>query len=477
MQTNPTPKLFISYSWSSPDHEKWVLAFAEDLVGQGVDVILDKWHLKPGHDANAFMESMVTDQDVTKVVLICDRKYVEKSNNRSGGAGTEAQIISPELYAKKAQDKFVAVIRERDEMGKAHLPTYYGSRIYFDLSDPATYAKDFENLVRWAWDTPVYRRPEIGKRPAFLSQEAGSEALTLGTEIAFRKTIEAIKSGNDIAAPLTADYFEIIASGLDRFRIQMNNSNFDDLVTTSVGNFLPYRNELIEIFVTIARYKPSETMVGAVHKFFEQIIPYMFRPGHVTTWHEEQFDNFVFIVHELYLYALAIFLKYQRFDLAVHLIENEYFFDYDRTGQSMHPSFFFFRPMRSFGPRSLRLGRQSARADLLKERNQASGVDFSYILSADLIMYLRSTRFERTYWRPETLIWTTFRGATLEMFSRAKSTRYFDRMKRVLGVSDKPELGALLDEIERTPNLLPRWDFDSINPRMLVQFDGLCTTP
>jgi SEFIR domain len=120
------PKLFLSYSWSSPDHESWVLQFAEELVSQGIGVIFDKWDLKPGHDANAFMESMVSDSEVTKVILVCDEKYAEKSDKRSGGAGTEAQIVTAELYAKKAQDKFVAVVRERDADGKAYLPVYYG---------------------------------------------------------------------------------------------------------------------------------------------------------------------------------------------------------------------------------------------------------------------------------------------------------------------------------------------------------------
>ena len=54
------PKLFISYSWTSPDHEQWVLNLATELRESGIDVILDKWDLKEGHDANAFMERMVT---------------------------------------------------------------------------------------------------------------------------------------------------------------------------------------------------------------------------------------------------------------------------------------------------------------------------------------------------------------------------------------------------------------------------------
>jgi TIR domain len=54
------PKLFISYSWSNAEHEQWVVNLATELRDSGVDVILDKWDLKEGHDAIAFMEQMVT---------------------------------------------------------------------------------------------------------------------------------------------------------------------------------------------------------------------------------------------------------------------------------------------------------------------------------------------------------------------------------------------------------------------------------
>jgi len=62
-----TPKVFVSYSWTSPDHEDWVLNLSTELRESGVDVILDKWDLKEGHDSNAFMERMVTDDTVDKV--------------------------------------------------------------------------------------------------------------------------------------------------------------------------------------------------------------------------------------------------------------------------------------------------------------------------------------------------------------------------------------------------------------------------
>ena len=55
-----TPKVFISYSWSSQAHQERVREWAERLVGDGVDVVLDLYDLKEGQDKYAFMERMVT---------------------------------------------------------------------------------------------------------------------------------------------------------------------------------------------------------------------------------------------------------------------------------------------------------------------------------------------------------------------------------------------------------------------------------
>jgi hypothetical protein len=40
-----TPKAFISYSRTNAEHIKWVVELAEELVENGIDVVLDKWHL------------------------------------------------------------------------------------------------------------------------------------------------------------------------------------------------------------------------------------------------------------------------------------------------------------------------------------------------------------------------------------------------------------------------------------------------
>lgn len=152
---------------------------ATDLRSAGVDAILDKWDLREGQESSAFMEQMVTDKEIQKVIIVSDRAYAEKSDSRSGGAGTEAQIISPKLYSGEDEGKFVALVFERDEQGKVCLPAYYTSRICIDFTDLTTVTDSFEQLVRWIFDKPLHRKPDIGRAPAYLSSDEAT--ITLAT--------------------------------------------------------------------------------------------------------------------------------------------------------------------------------------------------------------------------------------------------------------------------------------------------------
>lgn len=101
---NP-PKIFISYSWGSIQHQEWVKELSEHLVDNGIDVILDIWELELGHDTNFFMERIASDKDITKTLLISDKNYTEKANSRRGGVGVETQIISKEVYESIGENK------------------------------------------------------------------------------------------------------------------------------------------------------------------------------------------------------------------------------------------------------------------------------------------------------------------------------------------------------------------------------------
>lgn len=473
------PKVFISYSWASSEHEEWVLAFANQLSDAGVHVILDKWDLKEGQDAHAFMETMVSDESIKKVLLICERSYVSKANSRIGGVGTESQIITPEIYGKKDQSKYVAVVRERDESGEACVPLYYKARIHIDLSNAASYAENFEKLVRWIYDKPLYVRPELGGKPSYLTENA--EIVRLSTTAAFARAMDALKNGKLHAVPALIEYFDIFIAEFEKFRLDSGRDPFDEAVMESIKNFIPYRDEVVRLISTIITYSDNEETRTLVHRFFERMLPYQSAPLNSGSYRDWDWDNYAFITHELFLFVIAYCLKVEKFEFALNLIESEYHqpkrFNYGHP--PMAPYLDFRTYLKSFEARNqrLQLRRLSLRADVLKERCVGSQVEFTHLMQADFVLYLRSKiifKDQFAMWWPETLIYYGHRGAVFESFARSISRKYFEKIKLLIGVSSKEELGIALDQIE-TEQRLPQWQFETINPRYMCQFDLLAT--
>ncbi|MEP1151779.1 MAG: SEFIR domain-containing protein [Balneola sp.] len=475
-------KLFVSYSWTNPDHEDWVLNLATDLVDSGVNVILDKWDLKEGHDANAFMEQMVTDPEIKKVLLISDKGYAKKTDLRAGGVGAEAQIITSEIYSKKGQEKFVAVVKEKDENGKAYLPTYYKSRIYIDLSDISVYAENFERLIRWIFDQPLYIKPELGDKPKFLTSEEGE--FRLATSIKFKRAINSLKKGEEFANATVEEYLNTLSGEFQKIRIDTHNE-FDEEVIRSIDQFLPYRNEAIELFATITLYQISDENLNSLHRFFEKLIPYLDRTKEISSYKEWDFDNFRFIIHELFLYLIAILIKYKKFVAANYFLTNEYYI-IENTEQGLEPMVSFSeirRYMKSLDYRNerLKLNRLSIRADLLKSRNSDSGVDFRYLMEADFVLYMREEiengdSYSGGWW-PETLLNIGYQRMPFEIFARSKSMEFFNKAKVLLGIENKDELKLIIDEFKTGKRKAPRWQHRGINPEVLLGFDQLGSVP
>lgn len=174
------PKVFISYSWSSPAHKQYIQQIADRLLSDGVDVIIDIYDLKEGHDKNAFMERMIADVSVTHVLVMCDKLYAEKADARKAGVGTESQIISQEVYSKVEQSKFIPIVCQLDENNEPYLPVFMRSRIWVDLSSDEKANENWEKLIRLLNGQPLEQKPKLGKKPSYLDDNSPmptSEAL------------------------------------------------------------------------------------------------------------------------------------------------------------------------------------------------------------------------------------------------------------------------------------------------------------
>jgi hypothetical protein len=156
------PQAFISYSWDSPEHKQWVVDFATRLQRDGVSVTLDKWHLHRGRDKALFMETSVANSDF--VILICTPQYASRANERKGGVGYEAMVITGELADKIDSQKFIPILREGDF--DAAFPVWIKTRLGVDLRNTPYPEDEYEDLLRVLHREPL-APPPLGTKPVW----------------------------------------------------------------------------------------------------------------------------------------------------------------------------------------------------------------------------------------------------------------------------------------------------------------------
>lgn len=452
-----TPRVFISYSWTTPEFEQWVLDIATELCENGVDVVLDKWDLKEGQDADAFMEKMVSDSTISKVLIICDKKYAEKSDKRKGGVGTEAQIISRKVYEQQDGNKFVVAACEiNDETGKPYLPIYYTSRKYIDFTDQTKYTEKFEELLRWIFNRPLYVKPSIGKVPDYILTD---DKVTLGTSLNYKRVIDAFQNGRSNATGCLKDYLDTFALNLENFRIEYCNSRdyFTD-INKSIDDLYPYRNEWLEVINRVCQYNPSEANISCVNRFFEQIIRYtkMVSGRTYPSGYEE--DNFRFLVIELYLLFIAVLLKNELFEILYNVLNTIYYNDDDYSSESTYDFRRFRFYVETLDEINQREGKNliSPLGDKLYHRSDNNQIIRNRDLcQADFFLCLFSLLHKKTdirawYWYPSLILYgcQSYMQKPFEVFARAESKIYFERFKVALGVKSKEDLSKCIQHLQ-----------------------------
>ena len=220
------PKVFISYSWHPKENQIRVEQLAERLFSDGVHCVMDIYDLKDGQDKNKFMEQMVNDPTVNKVLLVCNKEYAEKANARKGGVGIESTIVSEEIYSNAEQTKFIPIVFEYDSAGKPCIPTFVKSRIFIDLSTDDKFEEGYDQLLRDIYDKPLHKRPTLGNMPSYLKDD---NPIFLPTSHKVDAIKKAILAGSPNTATLIQDYLDLFLSIVPEYKIQkeeFTNSNF-----------------------------------------------------------------------------------------------------------------------------------------------------------------------------------------------------------------------------------------------------------
>lgn len=434
------PKVFISYSWTNQEYQDRVNEFVDRLRSVGVDTIYDKYDLGPGASIHAFMEQSVSDPSVTKVLILCDKKYVEKANAREGGAGTETLIISPKVYTDSdpagKNKKFIPIIMERDERGEACLPVYLDGRLYFDFSDKSSFNSDeFEHLIRYLYEKPERRAQALGKAPSYIIEE---QVPYFGTTTKCTDAVSALKSAKPNALAYCVDFFEQVYAALDNMLVNYDNDidAMANSVMEHINNMLPLRNECLSVIETMLDYKPIEEAVQEIRTFLENILSYKTKFSQ-NVHNEIQTDHFSFFAYEIFTYLVTFLIEKHKFNVIPMCFGNYYYKSF--YGARLGSNQIFYPSERIFDYINNKSDRRwiSFRAETVKNRCNYKRVDLELLMQTDLLLYIYYlvNQDEQTWWYPQLLLYREDIDSPFELFLRATSKRFYDGSLGLLGIS------------------------------------------
>lgn len=443
------PKVFISYSWSSPAHQEAVRIWAERLIFDGVDVLLDIFDLKEGDDKYAFMESMVTDPSVTHVIIISDKEYSLKADTRTAGVGTESQIISQEVYGKVKQSKFIPVVCEFDSANEPFLPTFLKTRIWVDFSTPEAINENWEKLIRFVFDKPVHEKPPLGKIPAYIQNGQAAPPSPASSKFTnLKQAILQAKPGLEIYRQDFLDACMQYADSL-RTRERPENDQPGAKVLSDCSKLKPIRDHIVDWILLESTTNSSPVFSESLTNLLERMRDIKSRPPEITTWNDSWFEAHSLFVYETFLYAIAALLKSNAYS-TIHQVFGFHYLNppslqYDETRFDNFGCFYAYsetlQPV--LAPTGKRL--LSPAAELVKRQADRNDITFQSIMEADLLATLAMFLNSSVRWYPQTLHYASHFGS-FPFFLRCTRRRDFRKLSIITGIESADKLRELVKE-------------------------------
>lgn len=448
METLNKPKVFISYSHTSQQHAELVKSWADDLLHNGVDVVIDIYDLKEGHDKYAFMERMVTDPSITNVLVISDMLYAEKADQRKAGVGTETQIISKEVYDKLDQSQFIPIITQLSDKGDPYLPTFLQSRIWLDFSSPEKVNENWERLIKLLFGVPIYEKPPIGKPPLFITQPlsfASSPAI-----FKFNMFRQALLEGKRGLPIFRQDFLDACIQYADGFRIKKRPSeqNFGERVLEDCRKLKVVRDHFVDWILLEGRISRSDEFKESIIRVLEQLLELKYRPRELTSWNEIWFEAPAVFVYETFLYIIASLIKVENYEALHEIFSSLYILpETERQGSRKYVRFDIFYGYSESLQSVLSTPNHklhSPAAELIKKHADRSDISFRSIIEAELLVFLMVLITDDTWnWYPGTLHYESF-ASDFPLFIRATNHKYFIKLSKITGIDNADTLRDLV---------------------------------
>ena len=451
---SPTPpKVFISYSSLC---KKKAVDLADRLLDNGVDVVIDVYDLREGMNKYAFMQRIVNDQTIEKALLLCDKSYKDKADSFKGGVGDETMVISPEIYGKVEQEKFIPVVLERDENGEPFLPTMVKSLIYIDLSDPATAEEEFLKLVRNLWGAPDKRKPKLGSRPAWLDLPAVNGS-GINNQMRALTAVARAKPNLDVVLHKAASGIMEALNGL------CEDSDSIDLVN-AIQQTEPIRNcyiDLVEQAIS-GNGVSGEQIASEIETIYNGLT------------RQDLEECYQFFFWEVFICTAALFLGYEKYGDLHKLLNRTYFLRY-YIGTNTAPetcTFSHFRPyLRTLEEHyKAKINPQliSLAADMLVKREYGSNITKRSLVTTDTTLaHLAKLYGQADFtWYPALAPYSHYAGYDF-IWERLVSKSFCEKLFPLFGVSSFPTFKQIVKAMSDA------WDNDKPMHNAGAAFGGI----
>lgn len=465
------PRLFVSYSWTNQAHIDWVMQLATDLRAYGVDTVIDRWDLREGQDAHSFMEQSVRGEAIDKAILVCDRKYVDRANKREGGVGAESQVVTSSIYKDVEQTKFVAVVTESDDDGEAVLPNFLTSRIFIDFRNSEEYSERLQQLVRWVFDKPLYRKPDLGPRPEFINDQIDFAPIQFH--------VNSLQGHNSAGRRDLGRFLDEAGRQKTDFTVEMSSDEpNDETIYRGIKSLPPIISQIIGEFDTVLIDRElSDVEIDATIEYFGKIAQ-NYEKGS-TSWSG---DVTKFFGQFICTAVLSRSLKFRRFDTAESILQSVLIkMSYGGVTAETIPLRSLNTYLRSLEGRNerLKLRRLSLHSDIIKEICELVKIDLFEYMQADLILYFRQNDTKnRRFWWPDSLLYAADANGPLPLFARALQTSLRDQLMPLIGASDKNALEEIVRKIEEQEFPRISWPngFSTVDVKQLANLAAILDT-
>lgn len=441
------PHVFISYAWGSAEHQEKVIQFAKSLVENGVDVELDKWSLKEGNDTYSFMEQMVNNPQITNVLLLLDKEYADKANSRKGGVGTETQIISPEIYTKINQDKFIPIIFERGNDGEIFKPAFLKGLLHFDLSLDENYYSEFQRLVKRLFGIEILVKPTLGNPPDWLTKSDNS----VNPKIEFPKVFSANNKKErkyEIGNAFKSIKNQIFGAASE---FHLTEENYLD----SYKALQEYRNKIVYL-VTSCIWE--ESLPNEIALFFESAKNERIENG----LNNELKDT---MLHESFIYTIGILFKMKNYDSLAYVLNKTYFSALKLDGPTSFNLFYQHnRPLDNIVSRRDNKNYRCGTAQLWLETINLDLLSRNEFVAADNLLYNVAV-FGKNYnyywwWFPVSYVYDERNLLIEELGEKMVSKEHLDEVSKLFGYADSNDfITAIKTIIEDIKDSRERWRY------------------